>query len=133
MLKCIRRVVKILLQICWSYWQKKTTAQCVHLLMVAWSAVKFLHNTKIVDYDKFQQEEQDNKWNCKHLKGTFINVNEVWHYILKYPEVSTNMNFVMIQTTWLETRTGNSLRNHDNQANRHFTQFDACVTNNYEK
>ena len=39
----------------------------------------------------------------------------------------------MIQTTSLETRTGNSIQNSDNPTNNNFTQSDAKVTNNPEK
>ena len=54
----------------------------------------FLHNTKPAISDKVQQAEQENKRNWKHPQGTVISVNEVWHHILKYPEVITNMNFL---------------------------------------
>ena len=73
------------------------------------------HNNKRVTSDKFQQEELEKKLNWKHPQGTVISFNEVWHHILKYPEVITNLNFYMIKTTWLETRTGKSLQNTDNQ------------------
>ena len=51
---------------------------------------------------------------------------------MKYPEVITNMNFVMIQTTFLETRTENLLQNPDNTT-KQLTQSDANVTNNAKK
>ena len=54
----------------------------------------FLHNTKPAISDKVRQSEQENKRNWKHPQGTVISVNEVWHHILKYPEVITNMNFL---------------------------------------
>ena len=65
-----------------------------------------LHNTKHVTSDESQQAEREKKRNWKNLQGTVISVNEVWHQILKYLEVITNLNFLMIQTTLLETRTG---------------------------
>ena len=37
------------------------------------------------------------------------------HHILKYPEVITDLNFIIIQTTSLEARTGKSLRNPDKE------------------
>ena len=92
-----------------------------------------LHNTQRVTSYKVQQAERDNKQNWKHPQGTVISVIEVWHHILKYPEVITNLNFVMIQTTSLETRTGKSIQNPDNPINNNFTQSDANVTNNSEK
>ena len=54
---------------------KTTTAQCLHLLMVALFNMQFFHNTKRVTSDKFQQEEQEKKRNWKHLPGTVISVN----------------------------------------------------------
>ena len=39
----------------------------------------------------------------------------------------------MIQTSYLETRTGRSLKNTDNPTSNNFTKFDANVTNNREK
>ena len=89
-----------------------------------------LQNSKPVTYDKFQQAEQENKRNWKHLQGTAISINEVWHHILKYPEVITNLNFVMIKKHLLETRTGKSKQNLDNPININFTQYDDNVTNN---
>ena len=89
----------------------------------------FLHNTKRVTSDKLQQAELEKKRNWKHPQGTVISVNEVWQQILKYPEVITNLNFIMTQTTSLETRTGNSLQNPDNPTNNNITQSDANVTN----
>ena len=73
----------------------------------------FLHNTKRATSDKVQQAEREKKRAWKHPQGTVISINEVWHHILKYPEVITNLNFVSIPTTPLETRTGKSLRNPD--------------------
>ena len=61
----------------------------------------FLHYTKCVTYDIFQQVEREKKLNWKHPQGAVISINEVWHHILKYPEVITNLNLVMIQTTFL--------------------------------
>ena len=90
----------------------------------------FLKNTKHVTSDKVKQAEQDNKRNWKHTQGKVISINEVWHHILKYPEVITNLNFVIIQTTFLETRTRKSLQNPDNLTNNNFTQYDANVINN---
>ena len=58
-----------------------------------------------------------------------ISINEVWHHILKNLENITNMNFVMIQKTSLETRTGESLWNPDNITSNNFTQSDYNVTN----
>ena len=52
---------------------------------------------------------------------------------MKYPEVINNLNFVMTQTTSLETRAGKSLQNTDNPTNNNFTQSDANVINNSEK
>ena len=93
----------------------------------------FLHNTKCVTTDKVQQAEREKKRNWKHPQGTFISVNEVWYHIFKYPEFITNLNFVMIQTTSLETRTGTSLRNPGNPRHNFFTQSDANVAINSEK
>ena len=52
---------------------------------------------------------------------------------MNYPEVITNLNFIIIQTTLLETRTRKLLQNPDNPTNNNFTQSDAYVTNNPEK
>ena len=93
----------------------------------------FLKNKKCVTSDKVQQEERKKKSNWKHPQGTVISVNEVWHHILKYPEVINNIHFFMIQRTLLETRTGKSPQNMDNPKNKDFTQSDANVTNNPEK
>ena len=89
---------------------KTTTAQCLYLLMVAWSDVIIFQNTKRVTSDKSQQAEREKKKNWKHTQGTVISVNEVWHHILKYPEVITNTIVFMIQRTMLEKRTGKSLK-----------------------
>ena len=59
----------------------------------------FLHNTKHVTSDKVQQAEQEKKRNWKHRQGTVISINEFWHHILKYPELITNLNLVIIQRT----------------------------------
>ena len=61
----------------------------------------FLHYTKCVTSDRVQQVEREKKRNWKHPQGAVISINEVWHHILKYPEVITNLNLVMIQTTLL--------------------------------
>ena len=53
-----------------------------------------LHYKKRVTSDKSQQAELENKQKWKHLQGAVISVNEVWHHILKYPEVITNLNFL---------------------------------------
>ena len=89
-------------------------------------------NTKPVTSDKSQQVEQEKKRNWKHPQGTVISVNEVWHHILKYPEVITNLNFFMIQTTSQETRTRKSLQTPENPKNNKFTQSDPNVTNHFE-
>ena len=68
----------------------------------------------------------------KNSQGTVISVIESWYHIFKYPEVITNLNFLMIQTTMLETRTINSLQNPDNPTSNNFTQSDDNVTNNPE-
>ena len=93
----------------------------------------FLHNTKCVTSDKVHQAEREKKRNWKHPQGTVISANKVWHHILKYPEVITNLNFFMIQTTSLKTRTRKSLLNPDNPTNNNFTKYDANVTNNPKK
>ena len=77
----------------------------------------FLHNTKRVTSNKFQQAKRVKKINWKHPHCTVISVNEVWHHILKYPEVITNLIFVMIETTLLETISGKSLRDTENPTN----------------
>ena len=92
----------------------------------------FLHSTKRVTFDEFQQEERDKKRNWKHPQGTVISVNEFWHHILKYLEFIIHFNFVMIQITLLESRTLKSLQNTDNPTNNNFTQYDVNVTNNHE-
>ena len=93
----------------------------------------FFHNAKRVTSDKVQQAERVNKRNWKHLQETVISVNEFWHHVLKYPEVITNMIFVMIQKTFLKTRTGKSLQSTDNPSNNNFTQSDPNVTNTSKK
>ena len=92
-----------------------------------------MDNTNFFTSNKFQQAEQEKKRNWKHLQGKLIIVNEAWYHILKYPEVITNLNFVIIQTTSLESITVNSLQNIDDSTNNNFTQYDANVTNNYKK
>ena len=92
-----------------------------------------MDNTNFFTSNKFQQAEQEKKRNWKHLQGKLISVNEAWYHILKYPEVITNLNFVIIQTTSLESITVNSLQNIDDSTNNNFTQYDANVTNNYKK
>ena len=92
-----------------------------------------MENTNFFTSNKFQQAEQEKKRNWKNPQGKFISVNEAWHHILKYPEVITNLNFVIIQTTSLESITVNSLQNTDDSTNNNFTQYDANVTNNYKK
>ena len=89
-----------------------------------------LHNTKYVTSDKFQQAELQKKRNFKQPQGTVISINEVWHHILKYQEVITNLNFVTIQFFLLETRTGKSPRNPYNPNNNNFTRSGANVTDN---
>ena len=94
--KWIRRVVQILLQI---YWEYKKNNYCTVYTYADGSLIRhdcFLENTKRATSDKFQQAERDRKRNWKHPQRTVIIVNEVWYHILKYPEVITNLNFVMI-------------------------------------
>ena len=74
-----------------------------------------LHNTKRVTSDKVQQAEREKEQNYKHLQGTVVSVNEVWHHILNYPEVITDQIVFIIQTTLLEKRSGKSLQNTDKQ------------------
>ena len=66
----------------------------------------------------------------KLTQGAVISVNEVWNNSFNYPEIITNLNFVMIQKTSSETRTEKSLRNPENLTNINFSQSDANVTNN---
>ena len=127
------RVVKISLDICWEDWQK-------HYCIVSTSDDGILilnandfQNNKRVTYDKVQQAEWENKRNRKHPHETVISVNEVWYQILNYPGVINNLNFVMIQRTLLETRTGESLQNPDNPTSYNFTQSGANDTNNTKK
>ena len=80
-----------------------------------------LHNTKRVTSEKYQQEEWDKRQKCKHPQGEVISVNEFLHQMFKYPEVITNENFVITQTTSLETRTGKSPQNPDNPESKNFT------------
>ena len=82
--------MQILLQICWEYWQKNCTVSTSadgNLIRRG----MFLHNIKRLTSDKVQQSEQDKKHNWKHPQEKVISVNEVWHPILKYLEVITNM------------------------------------------
>ena len=65
----------------------------------------FLHNAKNV-----------RKKDLEASARTIVSVNEVWYHILKYPEMITNLNFIVIQTTSLESRTEKSLRNPDNES-----------------
>ena len=88
-----------------------------------------MHNNKRVTSDRVQQSEQYNKRNCKHPQLTFISVNGVWNQIFNNSENITNMNFVTIQNTSLETRTGKSLWNPDNITSNNVTQSDDNVTN----
>ena len=70
-----------------------------------------LHNTKRVISDKVQQLECEKKCSWRYPTGTVICTNEILHYILKYSEVLTDLRFVRIQTTSLEIRTSNKLKN----------------------
>ena len=102
--------------------------------MLAWSDVIFvLRNTKCFTSDKLQQAKLEKKQKLEHRQGTVISINEVCQHILKYPEVITNMNFVMIQTILFETRTEKSLQNPYNPTNNNLTQSDANVINNLKK
>ena len=68
----------------------------------------------------------------KLTQGAVISVNEVWNNSFNYPEIITNLNFVMIQTILLETINGKSLKNPDNTTSNNLTQYNANVTNNPE-
>ena len=106
--------MKILLQTCWVDGKKN---HCTVSTSADGSFIRrviFLYNTKHVTFDKPQQEEREKQRNWKHPQGRVISFNEVWNHILKYTEVITNLNFVIIQKTLLETRTGKSLQNPDN-------------------
>lgn len=78
----------------------------------------FLHNTKRVTSDVVQQKERESKRSWKHPQGRVVSLNEIWHHLLKYPETYSNLRFVVIQSTSLETRTGKSLRNPDSSKKR---------------
>ena len=131
--KWIRKVVQILLKICWEDLQKQLLYSDYIFLWQLDPACKFLHNIKRVTSDKVQKSEREKKLNWKHPQGIVISINEVWHHIFKYPEVITNLNFVMIQKTQLDTIIGKSLQNTDNLTNNNFTQSDTNVTNNSRK
>ena len=65
----------------------------------------FLHNTKISSSVYHQQKEQELKRDYNHTLGRCISINEILHHILKYPEVITDLRFVIILTMSLELRT----------------------------
>ena len=48
---------------------KKTTAQCIHLLMITWSDVQNVHNTKRVTSDKVPKSEQEKNETGNICKG----------------------------------------------------------------
>ena len=66
----------------------------------------FLHNTKISSSVYHQQKEQELKREYNHTLGRCISINEILHHILKYPEVITDLRFVIIPTMSQELRTG---------------------------
>lgn len=76
-----------------------------------------LHNTKQVTSDKVKQMEREKKRNWKHPQGQVVSTNEILHHVLKYPEVYTDLCFVRIPTTSLETRTGKSIRSKEEANN----------------
>ena len=94
--------------------------------------VQNFHNTKRVSSDKVPKSKAREKRNRKHPQGTVISFNEVWHHILKYRKIITNLNFVIIQTMFLETITEKSLQKTENLTNNNFSQSDGNVTNNSE-
>ena len=61
----------------------------------------FLHNTKRVTSDKVQQEQRENKRDWKHPQGHVVSTNEILHHILKYPEVYSNLNFILDESVKL--------------------------------
>lgn len=69
----------------------------------------YLHNTKIVS-SKIAQEkerEKDRKTKNKHqVHGRCISINEMYHHMLKYPDVYTDLEFKKVPTTALEFRIG---------------------------
>ena len=86
----------------------------------------FLHNTKRVTSERYQQKEREKMRSFKHPQGNVISVNQIIHHILKYPEVITNLKFIQVPTTSLETRTGKALRKPD-------TSNNAVQQNNYNQ
>ena len=62
----------------------------------------FLHNTKLTaskyNGDKLRQKKRGNS----HASGSAISLTEMLHSMLKYSEVSTDLNFICIPTTPLE-------------------------------
>jgi hypothetical protein len=66
----------------------------------------FLHNTK-VSTSKFNEDKvKDQNRNKNHVQGRAISQNEMVHVMLRYPEVSTDLNFISIPTIPLELRAG---------------------------
>ena len=64
----------------------------------------FLHNTKLAGSKHNEDKAKDKKRESSHATGHEISLPEMIHCILRYSEVATDMYFIDISTTSLETR-----------------------------
>ena len=65
----------------------------------------FLHNTK-VSSSKINEEKEKKKHDKGYPQGRCISHMEMLHHMLKYPEVTTNLQFTSVPTMPLEFRPG---------------------------
>ena len=71
----------------------------------------FLHNTKLSASKYNKEKARSGKLNNSHTNGRVISLTEMLHNMLKYSEISTDMIFIDIATTFLETRINFSRNN----------------------
>jgi hypothetical protein len=71
---------------------------------------QFLHNTKVVSSKINEDKAKENMRGNDHPQGRAISLMEMYHHIFKYPEIYTDLNFVIIPTVPLELRKGTQVK-----------------------
>ena len=66
----------------------------------------FLHNTKVSSSEIAEEKEKDSRRDSNHPQGLCIAMTQMLHHMLRYAEVITDLNFVVISTLPLELRMG---------------------------
>ena len=69
----------------------------------------FLHNTKLSASKQNEEKARENKRENSHASGRAISLTEMYHTMMKYSEVATDLTFIDISTSPLEFRQSHQL------------------------